>query len=210
MKNTFYITALFSAVVSVIIGCASRSAISGQEERTLLVQDLVYFQEPPDSVWRGIVVLKTPYGDMSGDFAVLHNDSLWTINVAGPFGVSLFQARKSYDSLEVKWKDESGVWREYRSWTENDIAPLVPFGELFFSLCVGRAEGEIVESREKSVFLIFEEILYAVLVEEETRALAVIEIEGEEYSFLWKTDGNETIKETTVRSSSFEAVFYFR
>ncbi|MBN1149623.1 hypothetical protein JXA84_00195 [candidate division WOR-3 bacterium] len=214
MKHFLY--ALYCSVVFSVVpsGCSSirkeyTNHVSQEDQDAC---DAIQFSDAPDSSWRGIVNLNSSYGDMNGDFAIIHNveDSLWAINISGPFGVPIFKARKSFDSLEVHWIDESGQWSDYRSWTQNEYDPIIPFGDLLFALCVGFAPGETVEVREERVFIIFKNTLYAILIVDKTEALSVLDIEGEEFTIDWKSDGRGKLRETNLHGDIFEASFYFR
>lgn len=203
----------FFLTIVLFYGCAPRSSYVGHVSEVSNSGVGFNFSQMPDSVWKGIVRINSQWVDISGDFSMTHRkaDSLWTINIAGPFGVSIFKARKSHDSLEVRWKDENDIWLEYRDWENTSGEPLIPFGELFFSLIAGYAQGDIVENRNGNVFLVFEDILYAVTeLRDGSAEMALVETNGEEYFFILKTAGRGRILETVFRSDSLEAVFIFR
>ncbi|MBN1619692.1 hypothetical protein JW890_03125 [candidate division WOR-3 bacterium] len=206
-RKRFFLTTIL------LCGCAPRSSYVGHVSETLNSGIGFNFSQTPDSVWKGIIRINSQWVEISGDFSMAHRnaDSLWTINITGPFGVSIFKARKSHDSLEIHWKDENDVWLEYKDWETASGEPLIPFGELFFSLCVGHAPGEIVEERNENYFLIFEDILYALTEPADgSAAVALVEMDGEEYFFILKPAGRDHLIETVFRSDSLEAVFIFR
>ncbi|MGC9366366.1 MAG: hypothetical protein ACP5FK_04920 [bacterium] len=159
-----------------------------------------------DSSWHGILYYQDYQSEMQGDFVIrrISHREFWSMNVSGPMGYSVLKVKLEKDSLITMWKNEQDQWETYRSWEDTTYTPLLPFGDLFFGLCLGYVAGDIINEDQKHIAYCFDEVTYVVEFDQQDFPLkAAVFYQDQEYLYNWVWDQNGHLVSTQIDGAEF-------
>lgn len=161
---------------------------------------------PQDSSWHGFLYYQDYQSEMQGDFVIrrISQREFWSMNVSGPMGYSVLKVKLEKDSLITMWKNELDQWETYRSWEDSTYAPLLPFGDLFFGLCLGYVIGDIINEDQDHIAYCFDQVIYLVEFDQQDFPLkAAVFYQDQEYLFNWDWDEYGHLISTQIDGAEF-------